>query len=413
MPTPTYAQLLTQNRSYRLLWLGEVVSFFGDWFKTIALYAIARELSPDAGAVANVMVATLLPIFLVTPIAGSIADRFDRRTVMIVTDIARAIGAVLLVVAHRSGDLNAIYAVLVVMVGFSGIFIPARTASVPAVTSREELPAAMALSGGTWSVMLAIGAAAGGLVTQAVGADFALLLDGATYLGSAALLAQLPPLPPRAPTTDAPRTGFVDGLRYLGGHPYLASVLSLKTAIGLAGGAVVTIPLWGDGLFAHAHGPLYTGILYAARGTGALVGSMGVRRIFGDAPRTMHRLIAVGFTIKATAYLALGTLVSTMPQAALCFFCAAVGSGVVWVFSSTLGQLASAPEYRGRVFSLEFAGMTLSMAASSWIAGQLIDHTSLSANGVVAATGAVLLTPALIWLLALRRWPPTPAETAS
>ncbi|MBZ0267946.1 MFS transporter, partial [bacterium] len=160
-----YRELLRSNHQYRRLWTAEVVSFLGDWFNTIALYTIVQEMSGSGRAIALVMVAKTLPAFLVVPLAGPIVDRFDRRTILIVSDVARGVLAMFLIVAHRSGSLPAVYAVVAVMVALAGVFLPARNAAIPQVTTPGELARANALSGGTWSVMLAFGAALGGWVT--------------------------------------------------------------------------------------------------------------------------------------------------------------------------------------------------------------------------------------------------------
>ena len=198
----SYVDLIRTNRSFRLLWSAELVSFLGDWFNTIAVYAIVAELSGSGRAFAGVLVAKMLPIFLVTPFAGPIVDRFDRRRLMIAADLARAALAGGLVLAHLAGSLPALYACLVAMVLASGLSIPAQRAALPQITSAEELAGANALSGGTWSVMLAFGAAAGGWFAARFGVDTALVLDGVTFLVSAVFLAFLPALP--APGRDEP-----------------------------------------------------------------------------------------------------------------------------------------------------------------------------------------------------------------
>ena len=392
---PSYIQLLRQNIEFRRIWLGQVVSFFGDWFKTIALYTAVQEITDSAQALAAVIVFNLLPIFIMTPIAGPLADRFDRRRLMIMTDVARAIGALGLIAAHQLGSLPLLFGVQFVMVCFSGIFIPARSAVIPQVTSREELPVAMALSGGTWSVMLALGAATGGLLTQLVGVDWALLLDGVTYLVSAVILMGLSPQPPSEEAGRA-ATGFREGLRYLWARPYLSAVLSLKPMVGLATGIVAMIPLFSDGLFPAAAGPMFIGLLYASRGTGALLGAMGVRQLTGDDPAVLRRLIPLGYLISAGAYLSLSQT-SSFAAAALCYFVGTVGTGFIWVFAGILGQVASDREFRGRVFSLEFGVMTLISAVSSWAAGAVVDLTDLGPLEVSGVVGVVMILPALLW----------------
>ena len=120
-----YVQLLRQNADYRRLWIAEVVSFFGDWFNAIALYTAVEQLSGRTEAVAAVFVAKMMPMFAMTPVAGPLIDRFDRRRLLIGTDIARALCAVGLIVAYRAQSMSWLIGLLVVMMCFSGIFMPA------------------------------------------------------------------------------------------------------------------------------------------------------------------------------------------------------------------------------------------------------------------------------------------------
>ncbi len=403
---PGYTELLRRNADYRRLWVGQVISFFGDWFKHIALYTTVQELTGSAQAVAAVLVASLLPIFAVMPIAGPLVDRVDRRKVLLATDIARAICALGLAAAHRAGSLPALFTILVIMVGFSGIFIPARTSVIPQLTAPEELPVAMALSGGTWSVMLALGAAAGGLVTAALGVTWSFLLDSCTYLLSAAVLWGLPALLPGEGAKG--RTGFSDGLRYLARRPYLSAVLMLKGAIGLANGVVAMLPIYGNGLLPATAGPLWIGLIYTFRGVGAFIGSMGARRLTGDRPEVLRRWIAPAFALTTAAYIGL----SGAPNiwvASLCCMMGAVGTGVVWVFAGILGQMASDQAYRGRLFALEFGMMTLTAATAAWVGGALVDWTTLGPRDVVLGSAFVLLLPAVGWTIAMATLRPTGA----
>lgn len=157
-----YLELLRDNPNFRRLWLAEVASFLGDWFNTIALFTAVERLSGSTQAVVGVFVAKMLPIVAMTPLAGPLIDRFDRRRLLVMTDVARAVCALGLIVAYRAESLTLLMVLLVVMMCFSGIFIPAKTAVLPQLAPPPQLGAANALSGGTWSVMLAVGAALGG-----------------------------------------------------------------------------------------------------------------------------------------------------------------------------------------------------------------------------------------------------------
>jgi len=391
-----YGALLRTNAPYRQLWLAEVVSFLGDWFNTIALYTIVQEMSGSGRAIAAVMVAKTLPAFLVVPLAGPLVDRFDRRTVMIACDLLRAALAGGLIVAHRAGNLPGLYAVLAVMVAVSGVFLPARNSAIPQLTSPAELARANALSGATWSVMLAFGAALGGWVTQLVGTDAALALDGVTFLVSAALLFPMPRLPAPGAEADPSRRSFAAGIRYLAAHRRLIALVALKPMMAIAGGALVVLPIFGSTVFPGSGGPAWTGILYSARGLGALLGSLFLIKIFGDSSRILRRLILAAFPVGGVAYVLLGRVTSP-EQAALAYFAAAIASGGVWVMSGTLIQREVDPHFLGRVFSVEFGVMTLIISVMGWLAGVAMDLASMRPADVATASGVLLIVPFLVW----------------
>lgn len=403
----TYLGLLRENRGFRLLWLGTVVSFLGDWLTTVATLTIAEDLAATSLAVAAVLIAKTLPIFLVSPWAGPLADRIDRRLILVATDLLRAGLVVVMGACYLAGSFWAVLAVLTVRTMVGGVFIPARTASIPDLTAPRELPVAMALNGGTWSVMLALGAALGGVITQYLGVVGALVVDALTFLVSAAFLWGLPSLPPE----DHEATGrptFADGLRYLRGRVYLPILLLQKASLSFSGAALVVLPLYAGGLFAGYDGPLWLGGLYASRGLGALVGSMGVRKVLGDDPRRMRLTLVPAFLLLASTYAGMAVAPS-YPVAALLFALGMVGSGVVWTFSGTLGQLATERQVRGRLFSLEFGLSMLVSASVSLVTGAALDAGTSPRTVLWMASGAFLF-PAALWSLTLLFAPDVPAS---
>ena len=180
-----YFTLIRTNRNYRLLWSGAVASFLGDWFNTIALYVIVQKLTGSPLALGAVFITKMLPFAISSPLAGLLTDRFSRRRLMIATDILRALTVLGFLAIDRPGELPLLYALISLQVFLSAVFITARMASIPNITTAEELPVANALSAATWSVILAIGAALGGLVTDLFGTDAVFVLDSLTYVVSA------------------------------------------------------------------------------------------------------------------------------------------------------------------------------------------------------------------------------------
>src|ERR671929_349450 len=192
MPTQTgYIDLLRRNRSFRQLWLGQVVSQMGDWFNTIALYTIILQLTGSGRDVGLLLVARFVPSFFFGPISGVVADRFSRQRIMIVSDLLRAIVVLGFLFVRRADQLWIVYVLTVFQLGLSTFFEPAKTAAIPSLVAPRELVAANAISSVTWSVMLTLGAAIGGVVTGWFGTDAAFVLDSLTYLASAALVASV------------------------------------------------------------------------------------------------------------------------------------------------------------------------------------------------------------------------------
>ena len=180
-----YFELLQKNKPFRNLWFGQVVSELGDWLNSIAIYALILRLSDSGMAMAGAMMAKLLPIVLVSPIAGVVVDRVSRKAVMIVSDLLRFIVVLGFLFVEDQSTLWFIYALVVIEISLSGFFEPARSAIIPSLVPREHLVTANALSGSTWSVMLAFGAALGGVIVSLFGIRVAIVIDASTLLISA------------------------------------------------------------------------------------------------------------------------------------------------------------------------------------------------------------------------------------
>ena len=399
-----YRELLRDNPDYKNLWFAEVVSFAGDWFNTIALYTAIGELTSSTEAIAGVFVARTLPMFLMTPFGGPLVDRFDRKRIMIASDIARFVCALLLVVAYRVHSVIGMMTLIVVMVCCSSVFVPARSAVMPQIVARKNLGAANALSGATWSAMLALGAATGGLVTALIGVELALVVDAGTFLLSMWFLMRLPSLPPEPDdeSGDEPKRGFMDGIRYLAKRPYLAAIIAIKPFMAITGGGAAMLPLFGTRVFEGVSGAGYIGLLYTARGLGALIGSLGLRRILGDRESTMRRAITPFFLTVALSYVALSQAPS-IGWAALAYFFSTIGGAGLWVFSGTLGQLRSDNAYRGRIFAIEMGMHTLVLSITASASGSLIDRVGWTEQDVARACAVLVLIPACLWLVVLAR----------
>ena len=406
-----YLELLRSNRGFRLLWLGQVVSQMGDWFDTIAVYTIVLRLTGSGRAVALIMVARFLPSVVMGPLSGVVADRFSRRSIMITADILRAVVVLGFLLIRRPDQMWLVYVLTVLQLAFSAFFEPAKTAAIPSIVSDRELVSANAISSVTWSAMLTLGAAIGGFVAGWFGTNAAFILDSLSFIVSAVLIASVtfPKRPARqkAKLAIGKALGITDtleGARYVKHRPRVFAYLMVKPAWGMGGGILTLLAVFGEKIFPIA-GQTATGIgvLFAARGIGTAVGPIVARRWAGETRKQMQIAIGIAFLIGGVFYIAFGSTQSFV-LALLFLLIAHTGGSILWVFSTVLLQREVEDKFRGRVFAAELALLTLTMAASNYIVGELMDRFGYSPRVVTAGVGSFFLLPGVFWFLTKKWW---------
>jgi MFS family permease len=390
-----YLHLLKTNRDFRLLYFATLISLGGDWFLTVALLDLVLQLTGSATLVSAVLLFQTLPIFLFTPHAGHLTDRIDRRKLMIGVDLLR-IGACLLPLLARTPAMLpfAFAGVFLISVG-SAYFEPASQAALPNLVRGEELAAANVLMGSTWGTMLAAGAAIGGAVTMAFGRDASFLFDAVSFGVSALLLMRMRGRFSEERTTRDAHPPFLESLRetfrFARTHPRVLGLLTVKGGYGLGAGVIAMIGVFGKEVFrAGAWG---IGLLFAARGLGALLGPFllrgGIRTDDGRYRAVVLCVLAFG-----AGYMGLALSKSLAFGFASVLF-AHLGGGAAWQVS-TYGLQREVPDaIRGRIFSADYGFATLTMALSALAAGITSDH--FGPTIATLATGGVCLLFGIVW----------------
>ncbi len=405
-----YLRLLRVNRDFRLLWLAQVVSELGDWLYAVAVYSLLLQLTGKAESVGIAVVLQLLPQVLVAPTAGVLNDRLNRRAIMIAADIAR-IFIVLGMMMVTSADLVwIVWVLLFTETVMWALFEPGRTALIPnIVSSKDQLLVANALSSSTWAINLALGSGLGGLVLWKFGKTSVFVLNAVSFAISALLLAamrvrethaeNLPPFRFRDLFDFKP---IWEGIQYVRGHSGRLSTLLVKAGMGLTGAHWVLLPVFGERIFPlQGSGALSMSLLFSARGVGAFVGSFASGYWAKNDERKMRSGITFAFLITAAAYAALG-FAPTLWLACLYVAIGHAGSSMAWVFSTTLLHKMTDDEFRGRVFSADFAGLFLTMSAVSFVAGELVDW-GVPVRLLAVCSGLMGVVPAVLWGASQRR----------
>lgn len=416
-----YIALVRRNPRFRRLWFGQIVSQLGDWFDSIALFTLLLALTGSGQAVGGLLVAQFLPPALVGPFAGVVIDRVPRKLVMVISDIARALVVPILFLVRSPEDVWIIYVVTALKFSLTSFFEPARSAVLPNIARPEELVAANGLAGATWSAMLAIGAALGGLVVGTLGVNAALALDAVSFLVSALLIAGIPMAAERTQPTRstagvplraalaAPLHELAEGFRFVFSRAEVFFLTFAKAFWSLGGGVLLLLTLFGSTIFpSGANGALSIGLFYAARGLGAALGPLLAQRWGGETPLFLRRAIGPAFFLTAIGYFWLSGA-GMLWMALLAVMLAHMGGSIQWVFSTTLLQMQVPNRLLGRVFAVEFAALTLATACSSYLTGVASDAGFAPRTLAVGLAFVFLATGTIMTVALLRVARPTAA----
>jgi MFS family permease len=387
--------LLRRNPEFRRLYLASLISLGGDWFLIVALFGLVLELTGQAVAVALTLAAQDLTYFLASPFAGVLADRLDRRRLMIAADLARAVLVLGFLLVRSEDAVWFLYVLLAAVAVFSAVFEPASVAAMPNLVDDRDLATANALSGSLWGTMLVVGAGLGGVVAAALGREAAIAIDSASFVISALLILRI-----RASFSEARvaheqasiRQDSVETVRYARKDHRVLALLGVKFGWGMAGGVLVVIPLLAYETFDA--GDIGLGLLMAARGIGALIGPFVGRAMLGPQDRRMFLAISVSLATFGVGYVLAGlapTLVILLPIVTF----AHLGGGATWTLSGYGLQRIVPDRIRGRIFAFDGMLVTLTFGISSILTGVLADAFGAPTTAIVM--GAVALVWAIAW----------------
>jgi len=393
--------LLGRRPAFAQLWIAEIVSLGGDWFTLVALSVAVVRASHGSGlALGALIVMQLLPMVILGPWSGVLVDRVDRRRLLVASDLARVVIVLLFIPAAESGQLAPLYGLALLHFAVATVFEPGRAAILPSVVEDSELVRASTLSSVTWSVMAAAGGMASGALLAILGLRAAFLVDAATFLASALLIASIPPgqirpLPPRGLDALALR----DGLAHLRKHPVTLATLLVKTILGIATVDAFLIVYatrvfpWGD------EGAFSLGLAWAAFGLGAILGPLLLNRVNDGSTARMRRFVVIGSALLTAALLTLAAAPS-LPIFALAILLRGAGGSSNWTFSTILLQRTVPERLRGRLFGLELASNHLAAMVFSLLWGFLMDRAGVRLTVMAAALLSAL--PLALWTACVR-----------
>ena len=381
-----------QHRNYRLFFLGQLISLIGTWMQSVAQAWLVYRLTGSAVLLGVVAFASQVPIFLLSPLGGVVADRRERRRVLLATQTAAMLLALTLALLTLSGRVEvwqvlALAALLGVANGFD---IPTRQAFVVELVGRQDLVNAIALNSSMFNGARIVGPAVAGVVVATVGEGWCFLANSVSYLAVIGSLLAIRLAPgTRAAATASPVAQILEGWRFVARTAPIRALLLLLGLVSLTGMpyAVLMPVMAEDVLHAGASG---LGLLMGASGVGALAGALVLAR------RTSIRGLG-GWVAWAALAFGIALIVFSLSRHFWLSVVLLLPVGFTMLLqmssSNTLIQSMVPDELRGRVmaaYSMMFMGMA---PVGALLAGGLAGI--IGAPGTIAVGGVVCLLGAL------------------
>ena len=390
---------LRRSRDWRLLFAGQTVMALGEQIRVVAVPYLVFLITHSSFIVGLASLAQFVPTIFLSFAGGSLADRMERRKLLIWTQALLTLVAVLLaaVVLHGPPPLWVLFILVPAAAGIQSVENPARRAVLPYLVGREQVPNALALEQVTWSLASVLGPAVGGIMIARLGVGVALTVSAAALLF--ALLALFPVAPMPVASSDLPAksglASILEGVTFLKGRPAIMSTFLIDINAMVFGFPSALMPALATQVFRV--GPAGLGLLYAAPGAGALLGALvtgWVNRV-----RRQGRAVVICVCIWGVALIAFGLLTRLFWLALVMLAIAGAADMFSAVFRSTILQLGVPDYLRGRLSAVHFlvvtSGPRLGDLEAGSVAALLGTQFSVVSGGIGSVVGAVVLALAI------------------
>jgi MFS family permease len=391
---------LFRSGSFRALWIGQLVSIFGDRFTYLALLALVVERAADpanpARELALIPIVSFLPAILFSPVVGALVDSWNTRTTLLVSDALRGVLVLAMIPAADTWGLPAAFALVFLLYLVNTFFLPARSAILPDLVPEDSLVEANSLATLAGVIATILGSWLGGLWVERSGWRFGFALDGATYFVSVLALAFIRPrdLEPRPKPHESAAVAYralardvAEGARLsLASKPILGSMLAMAL-LWIAGGALhVALPTVIQG---HGSG-VVSGIggVIAFAAAGMVAGTLLLAAWGRGGSRAW--VLAASLAGAGTSVVAFARFPSR-GAGALAAFLAGLFVALLLITTESAIQKAARPEARARVFALRDFLARLGVVVSAGIFGWLLERRGLTPGSAVVLAGCLLV----------------------
>ena len=399
MASRTYGQLIRENRDFRQLWIAAVISMLGEWFNTIALFFLILEYTGSEFLLGMLFTVRMAGFAILQPFIGLLADRYNRKTLMVASNLLQAGFALCFLLVNDSSDIVWMIGLSGLMMVLHGVYMTAERAALPNVVSEEDLATANALDAASWSTALCIGAMLGGVVVSIWGTDAAFIVDSLTFLFGTLFLVNLT-IPQtidesmKGPWFSTGIQNIKSGWRRIRSQPALFRIVFAKASWNIAGGGLAGVYLVLMGADVQGFGAAFGfGLFFFARGVGTGLGPI-LARAFLKNEDAWPSLVGYLIIVSGLVYFLVGISVSyALWITVLLVILAHSASGANWVLSTVMMQQWVEDEVRGRVFSADMLILSVAFSTSTSVAGYLMENTALGIqNGIMIFASVMVLS---------------------
>ena len=383
---------LRHSRSFRLLWTGQLVSLTGTQLRLVAIPYQVFLLSGSSFDVGFIGLFQAVPLMSLALFGGVVADRVDRRRLLIVTQLGLASCSAALAIGTQLGaaGVSYLYALTAIGAAFSALDGPARGALTPSLVSREQLPAAMALNQILFQIAAIAGPALAGVVIVAFGVAGAYWIDVGSFLVALAAVTALV-APPREARVHPPvGRALVEGLAHFRANRILWATMLLDFFATFFGSPRALFPYYADRVFAV--GPQGLGLLFASPGVGSLIAALSsgwTKRVRRQGVAVLLAVFAWGLAIAAFGLMTDGLFVPALA----CIAMAEGADTVSAIFRSTILVTVVPDHLRGRLVAISsmffLGGPYLGQVESGIVADVVSPEFSVVSGGIATIASVV------------------------
>ena len=366
-----YLFLLTKNSDFLKLFSARLITLGGDWLLTVPLLGIIYELTENPLITSLVLVVQSAPLFLLGSFGGYLADKFNRRIIIATSEFISGLVVILILFAVSTENVAFILFSFSLLSVVNSAYMPTSDAALPNVVSRENLAEANVLFFSSWGIMAGIGAGIGGYLTTVFSRETLFTIDFFTFIFSALLVFLIKKdLSEKIESTEKEKTiKFIDGINFVKNKKEIFALVLTKSTFSIsASGMLALFTILSYDIYKT--GDYGTGLMFGARGIGALIGPILIRYFFGKTDGKL--LLTIGPSIMCW-----GLFYFLIPWSVTLYFTVILlviahsGGGAQWAFSTYGLQILTPDNLRGRIAGIDYSLVFLMNTISTLLIGYL------------------------------------------